>query len=274
MNVWANLTVVLITLNEEDNIARCLSRLPQGVSIIVLDSGSSDKTEEIVRAFGAQFYFRAFDNYASQKNAALSFAKTPWTLSLDADEELSDELIFELKAIIERNPKATIPRVLRINRRLIFMGQELRYGKSSDEPIRLFTTGSGAFSGSIHESFTPKSGILVEKLRGGYIRHYSYKDLTDYFARFNRYTSRIAENHEKFQKSPNILAHVFRPWFEFVVRYFIRLGFLDGYPGYTYALISSLYTFIKYAKLFELRHVQGSHGKAADSLASHLQPLE
>jgi hypothetical protein len=164
--------------------------------------------------------------------------------------------------------------VFRVNRRLVFLDRELRYGKSADDPVRLFTREAGAFSGAIHESFVPRSGVTIGKISGGHLKHYSYKNLTDYFERFNRYTSRIAENHASKNRDPNFTSHVLRPWFEFMARYFFRLGFLDGYPGYTYALISSLYTFIKYAKLFELRHVQGSHGKNAHGLASHLQSLE
>jgi hypothetical protein len=83
--------------------------------------------------------------------------------------------------------------------------------------------------------------------------HHSYDDITAYFTRFNLYTSKIAENHKKQgRRMPPLWAHALRPCFEFLGRYVFRLGFLDGYPGYCYALFSSVYTFVKYAKLKEL----------------------
>ena len=88
--------------------------------------------------------------------------------------------------------------------------------------------------------------------RGAWILHFSYEDLTDYFEKFNRYTSRIAEQRPMGKLNPAaFVAHVIRPFFEFGSRYILRLGFLDGYPGYCYALLSSLYAFVKYAKRIE-----------------------
>ena len=107
------------------------------------------------------------------------------------------------------------------------------------------------FQGEIHEKLIVENNAVSSI--PGELLHYSYRDITDYFNRFNRYTSEIAKDRFDNNKKVNFLGHIFRPWFEFISRYFIRLGFLDGYAGYSYALFSSLYTYTKYAKYYELK---------------------
>ncbi|MBC7660250.1 MAG: glycosyltransferase family 2 protein [Chitinophagaceae bacterium] len=243
-----DLSVVIIAFNEEDQLPRCLKSLPPGVEVIVLDSMSTDRTTIIASEFGAQVYQRPFTNFAEQKNAALAYGTRKWVLAVDADEELSPELSAKLPELIS-NSEAN---AYRLDRRLVFMGRRMRFGKTKDKPLRLFLRGAGQYKGSIHEEYVPRAGKTFF-LSNAVLWHYSYRDLNDYFARFNRYTSAIAEQHAAKGKKPSFLSHVLRPWFEFINRYIFRLGFLDGYPGYTYALISSLYTFVKYAKLFEAR---------------------
>ena len=247
------LSVVLITLNEEARLAHCLQSLPSGCEIIVLDSASSDRTAQIARAFGARVEFRDFDDFAGQKNAALAFATRPWILSLDADEVLTPTLAESIAAIT----KSELPKFesYRVRRRLVFQGRTLRFGKAADRPLRLFKRGQGHFVSAIHERLEVSGPPGTLK---GELLHFSYADLTDYFSRFNRYTSKVAENHFRLEHSmPKGVSHWLRPWTEFLYRYVLRLGFLDGYQGYTYALISSLYTYVKYAKLREL-HVKKS----------------
>ena len=247
--------MVIITLNEERNLSACLDALPRSAEIIVLDSGSTDRTCEIAEARGARVFHRAFDNYAAQKNAALGHATRKWILSLDADEVVDQELLSALASRLRigesvRSAGDTV--AYRLRRRLIFLGRKMRYGKTVDYPVRFFARDSGSFSSAIHESYEVSRG-LVGTIYEGEILHTSYADVSDYFRRFNDYTSRIARNHRMHGRTPPPMAlHVCRPLFEFVSRYFLRLGFLDGYPGYCYALFSSLYTFVKYAKLMEL----------------------
>ena len=247
----ANLAVVIITLNEQERLGLCLGALPAGVEIIVLDSGSSDRTCAIAASHGAHVATRAFTNFAEQKNFAIDMATRPWVLSLDADEVLDAQAIAALPGLTAAAEVAKNGFVAyRLRRRLVFLGRPLHFGKAVDRPIRLFRRGSACFVSDIHE------GLVVDGRVGqlpGEARHFSYADLTDYFRRFNDYTSRVADNHRRMGRAqPFGLVHWLRPWFEFFYRYVVRLGFLDGYPGYVYALISSLYTFIKYAKLKEL----------------------
>lgn len=256
----ANLSVVIITLNEEARIAACLDSLPKNAEIIVVDSGSTDRTVALAQERGARVEFRAFTNYAEQKNAAIALATRPWILSLDADETLTPDLRQAIARVTQTSDQGLAG--YRLSRKLVFMGRKLRFGKSSDHPLRLFKRGQGQFRSAIHESLDLGSASVG--LLPGELLHHSYADLTDYFVRFNSYTSRIAENHSRNGRSqPPLVLHVLRPWVEFFSRYVLRLGFLDGYPGYTYALISSMYTYVKYAKLRELAQRDSKRGLAS-----------
>ncbi len=245
-----DLSVAIITFNEESNLKRCLASLPPDVEIIVVDSLSTDKTIEVAESFGARVFSHEFSNFAAQKNLALSYASRRWILSIDADEALSPDLSRSIKHIIGEDDSDCSG--YRMRRRLHFLGREMRFGKTSDAPLRLFKRGLGEFEGVIHEGLALRGG-KVGRIKEGALIHFSYANLEDYFKRFNRYTTLIAQNHYSRGKASNFLAHMVRPWFEFIGRYFLRLGFLDGYPGYVYALNSSLYAFIKYSKLLELR---------------------
>jgi len=242
-------SVVIITLNEEKRLANCLRSLPRGSEVVVLDSGSSDRTEQIAREFGAKFHTRAFTNHADQKNAALTHASRPWILAVDADEVLSTELAGEVTRLSQEQSPAH--QAYAVKRKLVFMNKRLNFGKSTDWPVRFFKQASGRYHSEIHEHFVldyGSNGKLLESMD-----HFSYDSIEDYFERFNRYTTLIAANHVKSGKSKvNMMSHLLRPWFEFINRYVLRCGFLDGYPGYTYALLSSFYTFVKYAKFREL----------------------
>jgi glycosyltransferase involved in cell wall biosynthesis len=248
------LSVVVITLNEEKHLRNCLQSLPRGSEVCVLDSGSTDRTVEIARELGARVEHRPFTTYSEQKNAAVAMATGRWVLSIDADEVIEPALRLELERITG-SASSGGPVGYRLKRQLVFMGRRMRFGKTTDWPLRLFERGKGRFEQDIHEHVEVIGGTVGCTRGAGAISHYSYDDLSDYFERFNAYTTRIARNHLKNgKKMPPGLLHVLRPWSEFVVRYFLRLGFLDGYPGYCYALLSSVYTYVKYAKLRELTH--------------------
>lgn len=243
-----SLSIVIITLNEERALPRCLESLPKGAEIVILDSGSTDNTVLLAKKYGASVYFREFDNYANQKNAALKHANRQWILSLDADEVLDEKIKRALQIGINSGGKKKYD-AYQIQRTLVYMGKKLKFGKARDFPVRLFRKNEALFEGAIHEKIKTKGrlGCL-----DGEVLHYSYDNLNDYFARFNRYTDRIAQNHLQGRKPVFLFRHVFRPWTEFFYRYFFCLGFLDGMAGYSYALISSLYAFVKYEKLREL----------------------
>lgn len=245
------LSVVIITLNEEGALKNCLESLPR-CEVVVVDSGSSDRTLEIARKYGASVFHREFDNYAAQKNFAVGKANRNWVLSVDADEVLDDGLRRSIAKVVVTNSSNC--RGFRVKRSLVFMGRKLRFGKSKDEPVRLFRKDSASFVDEIHEKVSVKGpvGTLF-----GEILHYSYDNLDDYFSRFNLYTQKIAIQHYRQKVRVPLFRHILRPWFEFTYRYVVRLGFLDGLAGYSYALISSLYAFVKYEKLREMYLMNG-----------------
>jgi glycosyltransferase involved in cell wall biosynthesis len=244
-----DLTVVLITLNEERNLRACLHSLPRGAEIVVLDSGSTDRTRKIATEFGARVETRPFTDYADQKNAAVALATRSWILSVDADEFLDEELRKSILEVV--HPGSRRPEIgFRVRRHLVFMGRHMRFGKTKDRPLRLFRRGGGRFESRIHEKLVVAPGATG--ILAGRLAHRSYEDVSDYFERFNLYTSRIAE--DRFAKRGMVPPgpwHVLRPWGEFLTRYFLMLGFLDGYPGYCYAMFSSFYSYVKSVKLRE-----------------------
>lgn len=171
---------------------------------------------------------------------------------MDADEELDDRLRAAVVDVVVQPDKAADAYYL--PRRLVFMGRAMRFGKTKDWPLRLLRRGKGLFEGSVHEQIKLTPNARLSCLRRGAILHHSYDDLTDYFYKFNRYTSQVALRNSTSGRAVPFFSLVLRPWGEFVSRYFLRLGFLDAYPGYCYALLSSFYTFVKHAKLRELHN--------------------
>lgn len=250
------LSIVIIAFNEEQRLAACLASLPKPCEIIVLDSGSQDQTLEIARSFGALCFQRTFDDYASQKNAAVSKATGDWIFSIDADEVMSPALRQEIEDFLFNRAKPRL-NAYSVTRTLVFLGKPLRFGKTRDHPVRFFRRGGGSFKGEIHERVVIEEGAVGTL--GGTLLHSSYKDLSDYFSRFNRYTSFVAANHHRLgRRAPLAWISALRFWFEFISRFVFRLGFLDGLAGYEYALLSSVYAYVKYEKLRELEQSKQS----------------
>src|SRR5690606_4615944 len=154
--------------------------------------------------------------YASQKNAAFELASRGWIFSIDADEVMDDALRDAIIATLRRPTNAGY----KVTRRLHFMGRPMRYGKTTDHPLRLVRKGSGSFASRIHEVLQVNGSVGQ---LAGTLTHYSYADISDYFRRFNTYTSIVAANHLAAGKKMSLTAHLMRPWFEFVNRYFLRL---------------------------------------------------
>lgn len=246
------LSVTIIVRNEEHNLSACLASLPKHCEIIVVDSGSTDKTVDLAKTSGAFVHHHPFSNYAEQKNFALAQASQPWILSLDADERLSPDLVKRIVALI--TDKETPDSLYAIRRQLFFMGRAMRFGRTIDYPVRLFKRGSAHFSGTIHESLKPIStSIKTQTICSGAIYHHSYRDLSDYFTKFNRYTTAMAD--ERLRRGVTTvctLSLCMRPPLVFFYRYTLKLGFLDGYPGFVWAFLASFYSFVKYAKLKEV----------------------
>lgn len=243
------ISAIIITKNEESNIKRCLDTIKWVDEVIVVDSGSTDDTVEIARKLGAKVFGNQWQGYGAQKNFAIDKTTNDWILSIDADEEVSPELQKEIKKVIQ-NPGNY--EAFKMPRKLIFQGKFLRWGGCyPNYQIRLFQKGKAKFNlDFVHEKLVVDGKIGLLK---GSLLHYSYKDLSDYFDRFNRYTTLDAQ--KRFSKGKKFYFwYYIQPLLRFFNMYFLRLGFLDGIKGLTWALLSSFYTYVKFQKLKELQN--------------------
>lgn len=243
------LTVAIITLNEEKNLGRTLESVKKFADeIVIVDSGSKDRTEEIAKKYGAKFYYQKWLGYGPQRNRAIELSTSEWILNIDADEEISKELADE---IIKIKNSENILEVFKINFMSVCFGKKIKYGGwSNTYRIRLFRKNSGKFNeNNVHEEFITCAEITkINK----YIYHHSYSDLADYFEKFNKYTTLGAIEYYKKNKKANLFSIILNPIFKFLRMYIFRLGFLDGLEGLLLATTSSLYTMVKYYKLREI----------------------
>ena len=248
------LSVVIITHNEEANLARTLTSVKTLVAdgngeIIVVDSGSTDRTIEIAKSFGAKVYVEEWKGFAAQKNSAIDKAANNWVLSLDADEEVSSRLAEDITALLKTPSKAS---GFYIPRKNMFLGRWIaRGGFWPDPKLRLFDRTSGRFGDRrVHE--TVECRALTAEMASPLI-HHSYPTLSDYIEHMNRYSSLGAEMVVvKGKVGFSVVNIVLRPLATFVYNYFFRLGFLDGREGLLLHLYHAVYVSWKYAKAWEL----------------------
>ncbi len=241
------LSAVVITKNESHNIERCLTGLAWADEVILVDSGSTDDTLTIARRFlNVKIFEQSWQGFGPQRNFAISKASGDWLFVLDADEEITPALQKEVKAFLA----VPLADAVCVPRRMFFCGRPLRFGGTyPDHQLRLFRKGEASYNDSpLHEKLV-HSGNAHRLLNP--LNHFSYRDISDYFERFNRYSSldahRRFERGERFSllRLPMIPVNIF--W-----RLVIRGGILDGYPGIVWALFCSWYDFVKFAKIKEI----------------------
>jgi glycosyltransferase involved in cell wall biosynthesis len=269
------LSVVVITHNEEANIGRTLASVQSLVSdgkgeIIVVDSGSTDRTVEIAKSFGAKVFVEDWKGYAAQKNSAIDKATGDWILSLDADEEVDEDLRAALRHSIlgEVIPSvkdgvpnhrisffATTVAGLLVRRQNYFLGRWIKHGGFWPDPkLRLFRRGAGQFADrAVHETLQVTGN--VRQFPTGALLHHSYPTLSDYLDHMNRYSSLGAETVvAKGRVRFSVFNIALRPAATFIYNYFFRLGFLDGRQGLLLHLYHAVYVSWKYAKAWELQN--------------------
>jgi glycosyltransferase involved in cell wall biosynthesis len=240
------LSVVLITFNEGHHIAKCLKAV-QAVAdeIVVIDSGSTDDTIEVCKAYGARVINLTWSGYSAQKNFGNNQTSLDWILSIDADEVLNETLI---QSILKwkRNPQTAC-----FKRMTNYCGTFIKHGGwYPDVKVRLFNKQETQWEGTIHEVLRGLSKENTFLLEGDCL-HYSYYSVDQHYAQAEKFTSIQAEDlFQQGKKSP-WFKRVFSPISKFVVDYFFRFGFLDGKAGFTVARISAYATFLKYKKLHE-----------------------
>jgi glycosyltransferase involved in cell wall biosynthesis len=236
--------VAVITLNEEERLRACLESVVWADELVVVDSGSSDKTVSIAREFTDRVLFRAWTGYGSQKNFAVAQCHGEWVLSLDADERVSVELRAEITAILaDSTPCAGF----RLPRRNVFQGQWIRHGGLyPDLQLRLFRRGAGRFrEPPVHESVALDGHI--GRLRGDLI-HDSYRSVADFVTRANTYSALAATDLAAAGRGGGVADLVLRPLLRFAGMYVLRAGFRDGWRGLVLAGLYGYYVFLRAAK--------------------------
>ena len=253
------LSVAIVALNEEANLGRTLASVRWADEIVVIDSGSTDRTCDIAREYGAKVIHEPWRGYVAQKNYALEFCTEDWILALDADEEVSPGLADEIRGVVSGGGKFEGGSIegydgYSVPRQNLFLGKWMRHGGFYPDPkLRLFRRGAGYSTGfDPHDRYELKSQGPVKRFRHPMV-HYTYPTLTLYLEHMNRYSSLGAKMAvEKGHRSFSVLDIVVRPLATFVYNYFIRLGFLDGREGLLLHLYHAGYVSWKYAKAWEL----------------------
>lgn len=241
------LSVVVIAQNEEERLRACLESVAWADELIVVDAESTDKTAQIAREFTERVWVRPWPGFAAQKNFGLEQATGDWILSIDADEEVSKELRQEILAVVTGAPAFTGYRIPRQN---VFWGRWMRHGGLyPDWQLRLFRRGQGRFvERAVHESVEVRRP--VGRL-GAPLVHRSYRDVADFLARADRYSTLAAEEWVRSGRSVRLADFVVRPAGRFISMYVVHAGFLDGLRGFLLAALYAYYVVIRSAKIWE-----------------------
>jgi len=246
-----HLSVVIITHNEEENIPHCIHSVKDlADEILVVDSFSTDRTVEICNSSGCKVISHPFEGYGQQKQFGVDQAANSWILSLDADEVVTDELKQEIRTLLQQEP---VPHGgYQIPFSLFYMGRILRYSGTGNEfHLRLFDRTKGRFTVvKVHEGVEVNGPVGSLK---GKIIHYSYRDLFHHLQKINTYTTQAAEGYTAQGRKFSKAWVAFKFPVSFFVFYIIKLGILDGYPGFLWSFFAALYGSVKVAKTIEMQ---------------------
>ena len=243
-----NLSVVMICYNEEVNLGKSLASVEWADEIVLVDAYSTDRTVEIAKQYTDRVIQNAWQGYGRQKNLGLELARSPWVLSLDADEAVSAELAREIQDLLAGGPDKA---GYRIPRMTCYMGRFLRHAWYPDYKLRLFQRERARWGDeAVHEKIHLKGP--AGKLRHP-LFHYSFPSIRDHLQTLQRYTSLGAEERVKKGKPFSLLRLFGSPMGMFLKQYILKRGFLDGVPGLIACVLSGAHEFVKYAKQYELQ---------------------
>lgn len=247
MNKNMPLSVAIITKNEEKKLPSCLDSVSFSDDIIVVDSGSTDRTVEIAQKFGCRVYQEDWKGYGPQKNSAVEKCSNDWVLLLDADERLSAGA-GELIADILKAPSAD---AYTFKRKNYLHGRWMKHsGYWPDLQVRLINKSRGSFHGKIHERWVTDGPIID---LDACIEHYAFTEYSDMLKTLNEYSTIIARELYQSGRRANPLSPILHGAGMFIKIFFIERGFLDGLDGLVTALTKAGGSFFKYAKLLELQ---------------------
>jgi len=250
-----SIAAVVITKNEERNIAACLESLKWVDELIVVDAESADQTVELAKAYTARVHVRPWPGYGPQKNFAMAQATADWVLIVDADERVTDELREEIQALLQKPGPAI---AYRIPRRNFYYGCWIQgAGQYPDPQLRLVRRGHGRYNDlPVHEH------LEVDGPTGdlrGHLDHLTHPTVASHEMKIERYSSLAAEERIRNSKPEAAWYHlIFNPGWTFVKFYLLRGGFKDGLPGFVVSGFSAAHVLLKYAKLWERAHVAPS----------------
>ncbi len=245
------ISVVIITFNESKNIARCIQSV-QAIAddLVVVDSFSTDGTQEIAKNLGARVIEHPFEGHIQQKNYAITQAKYPHILSLDADEELSEELTKSILAVKQN----WIADGYSLSRLTNYCGSWIKHGNwYPDIKLRLWDSRKGKWGGlNPHDKYELESGSTTQHLNGDLL-HYSFYTFEQHLNQIHKFTDISSQAAFEKGKRATVLNLILNPFAKFVGGYLVKLGFLDGTPGFRIAWYSAYATYLKYSKLLNIQ---------------------
>lgn len=242
------ISAVIITKNEEANIERCLKSLQWTDEIVVVDSGSTDRTVEICKQYGCKVIETEWLGYGKTKQLAVNSASNDWVLSIDADEQVAEESVSIIKEAIEKGKN----KAFKVQIKSFYLGRLIKHsGWGNEFKLRIFNKKFGNYNDAeVHET------VLIDDEKpkiNAVFYHYTYPTLEKHCEKINRYsTLQGREIFEKGKNYPMILFPIFA-LNKFFTMYFLKAGFLDGKEGFILAVVSSCGVFMKYAKYWKLK---------------------
>jgi glycosyltransferase involved in cell wall biosynthesis len=242
------ITATIITKNEEDRIAEAIASLPCCDEVIVVDSGSTDRTREIAEKCGARVFVREWDGYSRQKNFAAEQASHDWILSLDADERLSAELANDIASWTPAEHEAARS----MARRAFYLGSWIAHsGWYPDRKVRLYDRTRARWVGDfVHESLKVDGEV---RPFAHDILHFPYRNWQDHLNRIDRYTALAADAARASGKRGSVLRLIFAPPISFLQTLVLRAGFLDGWRGAVIAFAGARYVFLRHFRILRGR---------------------
>ena len=246
------LSLSIVSMNEETNLRRCLqSAADLATEIVVVDSGSTDKTCDVAREFGALVQHQDWLGHRDQKQVALNLCTQPWVLVMDCDEELSPELRDSLQRFFAAEDNRR-PDGASMNRLTWFMQRWIRHGDwYPDRKLRLFRREKAKAGGEPeHDKFELAPGSNTVHLRGDLL-HYSFRDIRHYLSKQIQFTEEFLKRERKAGRGFSLFHAISRPLWRFFRAYVLRLGALDGFPGLWIAGATAFFTFVRYSRTFE-----------------------
>jgi hypothetical protein len=244
-----SLSVAIITKNEAENLPFCLSSVAFTDQIVIIDSGSTDKTKDIAQSFGCDFFLEDWKGFGRQKQSAIDKCKNEWVLVLDADERIPPETAEEIIKIVNRNDLEAAG--YSFKRKNFFQGRWIRHmGWWPDPVTRLFRKSRGHMSQSlVHESLIINGPVKALQCC---IDHHTESRLSRVLLKIDQYSTLGAQQAYAEGKRSSAWGAGLRATLTFLQSYFLRLGILDGAPGFTLSVTDAINKFFKYAKLSEI----------------------